>query len=203
MSPSRGGSLRLLLSVIALVAFGVVFGFWAATSIGPRTEGMTATGGAGSGMPGMTMPGMAMPPQAPGGSGGRTAELAAAHADVEAARFAQAVPVYERILREDPHHVEALIHYGAALAGVGQVERGLAELDRALAMEPDHFHALWSKAQTLFDVKRDYAASIPLWERLAVLAANSPDAATARGYVLRAQERLGKRQPPAPGKGPR
>jgi len=118
MSPSRGGSLRLLLSVIALVAFGVVFGFWAATSIGPRTEGMTATGGAGSGMPGMTMPGMAMPPQAPGGSGGRTAELAAAHADVEAARFAQAVPVYERILREDPHHVEALIHYGAALAGV-------------------------------------------------------------------------------------
>ena len=203
MSLSRGRSFRLFLSVIVLVAVGVILGFWVATSIAPRTDGMAVTGGTGSSMPGMTMPGMTMPPQAPSGSGGRTAEIAAAHADVEAGRFTNAVPVYERILREDPHHVEALIHYGVALAGVGQVERGLAELDRALAMGPDHLHALWSKAQTLFDIKRDYAASIPVWERLAVLAANSPDAATARGYVLRAQERLGKRQPPAPGKGPR
>lgn len=201
MSLSRGGSLRLLLSVIALVAVGVILGFWVATS--PRTDGMAVTGGTGSSMPGMTMPGMTMPPQAPSGSGGRTAELAAGHADVEAGRFANAVPVYERILREDPHHVEALIHYGVALAGVGQVERGLAELDRTLAMGPDHLHALWSKAQTLFDVKQDYAASIPLWERIAALAANSPDAATARGYVLRAREQLGRRQPPAPAKGSR
>ncbi len=199
------GPVRQFLVAVALVTFGVIFGFWVATSIGPR---MATTGGAGSSMPGMTMPGtampgMPMPGQAPGGSEKRTAELTAAHADVEAGRFANAVPVYERLLREDPHHVEALIHYGVALAGVGQVERGLAELDRALAMEPDHFHALWSKAQTLFDVKRDYAASIPVWERIAALAANSPDAATARGYVLRAQKRLGKRQPPAPGKGSR
>ena len=185
------GSLRQFLMVVALVAFGVILGFWMATSIGPRMEGMTTIGGAGSSMPGMTMPAR------------RPAELAAAHADVEAGRFASAVPVYERILREDPHHVEALVHYGVSLAGVGQVERGLSALDQALAKEPDHFHALWSKAQTLFEVKRDYAASIPLWERIAALAANSPDAATARGYVLRAQEQLGKRQPPAPRGGSR
>lgn len=203
MSLSRGGSLRLFLSVIALVAFGVILGVWMATSIGPRTEGMTATGGAASGMPGMTMPGMTMPPQAPTGSGGRTAELAAAHADVEAGRFANAVPVYERILREDAHHVEALIHYGVALGGAGQVERGLSQFEQALAMEPDNFHALWSKAQTLFDIKQDYAASIPVWERVAGLASSPVDAATARGYVLRARERLNARQQPAPGTGSR
>jgi tetratricopeptide (TPR) repeat protein len=203
MSLSRSGSFRLFLSVIALVAAGVIIGFWVATSIGPRADGMAVTSGTGSSTPGMTMPGMTMPPQAPSGTEGRTAELAAAHADVEAGRFANAVPVYERILREDPHHVEALIHYGVALAGVGQVERGLAELDRALAMVPDHLHALWSKAQTLFDVKLDYAASIPVWERVAGLASSPVDAATARGYVLRARERLNARQQPAPGTGSR
>lgn len=154
-------------------------------------------------MPGMTMPGMTMPPQAPAGTGGRTAELAAAHAGVEAGRFASAVPMYERILREDPHHVEALIHYGVALAGAGQVERGLSQFEQTLAMEPDNFHALWSKAETLFDIKQDYAASIPVWERVAGLASSPVDAATARGYVLRARERLSARQQPAPGTGSR
>lgn len=89
-----------------------------------------------------------------------------------------------------------------SLARLGQVERGLSELDRALAMAPDSFHALWSKAETLFDIKRDYAASIPVWERIAELAPDSLDAATARRYVLSARERLGRRQP-APGTGSR
>jgi tetratricopeptide (TPR) repeat protein len=198
VSPPSSGSLRWFLMAVALVALGVILGFWMTTSVGPRMEGMTTPGGNGTSMRGMTMPG-----QPPVGPGGRTAELAAAHADVEAGRFANATPAYERILREDPHHVEAIIHYGVSLAGVGQVERGLSELDRALAMEPDNLHALWSKAQTLFDIKQDYAVSIPLWERIAALVPNSSDAATARGYVLRAREQLAKRQPPVPGTGPR
>ncbi len=213
MSPSRGGSLRLFLGAVVLLAFGVILGFSMSDSIGPWMDRMAITGGASSSMPGMTMPGMAMPgmtmpgammpAQTPAGPGGRAAELAAAHSDVDAGRFAAAVPAYERMLREDPHNLEALIHYGMSLAGLGQVERGLSELDRALAMEPDHFHALWSKGQALFDIKRDYAASIPVWERIAALASSPGDASTARGYVLRAQEQLGRRQQPAPGRGAR
>jgi len=203
MSPSRGGSLRLFLGVVVLVAFGVILGFSMSDSIGPWMDRMAITGGASSSMPGMTMPGAMMPAQTPAGPGGWAAELAAAHSDVDAGRFAAAVPAYERMLREDPHNLEALIHYGMSLAGLGQVERGLSELDRALAMEPDHFHALWSKGQALFDIKRDYAASIPVWERIAALASSPGDASTARGYVLRAQEQLGRRQQPAPGRGAR
>ena len=203
MSLSRCGSLRLLLSAIVLVAFGVIFGFWMSGSIGPRIDGMAITRGTGSSMPGMTMPGMTVPTQVPAGPGRWAAELAAAHADVDAGRFAGAAPAYERILREDPHNVEALIHYGMSLTGLGQIERGLSELDRALAMDPDNFHALWSKGQTLFDLKRDYAASIPVWERVAGLASSPVDAATARGYVLRAREWLGGRKQPAPGTGSR
>lgn len=59
------------------------------------------------------------------------------------------------------------------------------------------------EAQTLFDIKRDYAASISVWERIAALASTPVDAATARGYVLRAQEWLGGRKQPAPGTGSR
>lgn len=205
MSLSRGGSLRLFLAAVVLVAFGVILGFSMSDSIGPWMDRMAITGGTSSSMPGMTMPGMAMPgammpAQTPAGPGRWAAELAAAHGDVDAGRFAAAVPAYERVLREDPHNLEALIHYGMSLAGLGQVERGLSEFDRALSMDPDNFHALWSKGQALFDVKRDYAASIPVWERIAALASSPGDASTARGYVLRAQEQLGRRQPPVPGR---
>ena len=149
------------------------------------------TGGPGGGMPGMTMPSPA--PVA----GTREADLAAAHADVEAGRFVQAIPVYERVLREDAHNLEALIHLGVSLAGIGRVEQGVAQLDRALAMDPDNLHALWSKGQTLFDIKGDYAASISVWERIASLMPDSPDGVAARGYVFRARERL-KGLPDAP-----
>lgn len=197
MSLSKRGSLGLFLVAVLLVTFGVILGFWMSAPIGSRMDGTGITGGTGG-----TMPGMTMPAQVPAGPGRWAVELAAAHADVDAARFASALPAYERILREDPHNVEALIHYGMSLARLGQVERGLSELDRALAMAPDNFHGLWSKAETLFDIKRDYAASIPVWERIADLAPNSLDAASARRYVLSARERLGGR-PPAPGTGSR
>ena len=192
----RGSSpFRLVLFSALLVGFGALLGLSIGWFIQPRMEGMTMTGGPGGGMPGMTMPSPA--PVA----GTREADLAAAHADVEAGRFARAIPLYERILRDDPHNLEALIHLGVSLADTGQVERGLAELDRAVGMDPDNLHALWGKAQALFDVKGDYAASIPVWERIAALVEDSPDAATARGYVLLARARLEGGRKPVPGKG--
>jgi len=194
----RGSSpFRMVLFSALLVGFGALLGLSIRSFIQPRMEGMTITGGAGGGMPGMPMSSPA--PVA----GVRAADLAAAHADVEVGRFVEAIPVYERILREDPHNLEALIHLGVSLAGTGQVERGLAELDRALGMDPDNLHALWGKAQALFDVKGDYAASIPVWERIAALVQDSPDAATARGYVLLARARLEGGRKPVPGKGSR
>ena len=186
---------RMVLFSALLVGFGALLGLSIGWFIQPRMEGMTITGGPGGGMPGMTMPSPA--PVA----GTREADLAAAHADVEAGRFVQAIPVYERVPREDPHNLEALIHLGVSLAGIGRVEQGLAQLDRALAMDPNNLHALWSKGQTLFDIKGDHAASIPVWERIVSLMPDSPDGATARGYVLRARERLEGGRKAVPGKG--
>ena len=192
----RGSSpFRMVLFSALMVGFGALLGLSIGSFTQPRMEGMTMTGGPGGGMPGMTMPSPA--PVA----GTREADLAAAHADVEAGRFARAIPLYERTVRDDPHNLEALIHLGVSLAGAGQVERGLAELDRALGMDPENLHALWGKAQALFDVKGDYAASIPVWERIAALVQDSPDAATARGYVLLARARLEGGRKPVPGKG--
>jgi tetratricopeptide (TPR) repeat protein len=179
-----------------LVGFGLLLGFSIRASIAPRMDGMPITGGSAGSMPGITTPASGTDT-----ANRLTADLKGAHDDLEAARFLQAVAVYERILRDDPHNMEALIHYGTSLAAVGELTRGLAALDQALAMDPENLHALWSKAQTLFDVKRDYAASIPLWERIASLAPDSADAATARGYVLRAKERLVGGPRSTPGKG--
>ena len=175
---------RLILFAALLLGFGVLLGLSISAFVQPRMEGMTMTGGSGGGMPGMTMPSGA--PVA----GARTGDLAAAHADVQAGRYVQAIPVYERIVREDPHNLEALTHLGISLAGIGRAEQGLAELDRALAMDSDNLHALWNKAQILFDIKGDHAAALPVWERIAALVPDSPDGVTARDYVLRAKDRL-------------
>lgn len=139
---------RVALYSARLLGLWVVLGVSIRSFVWPRMEGMTMTGGSGGGMPGMTMPSPA--PVA----GGRTADLAAAHADVQAGRFVHAVPVYEQVVREEPHNLEVLIHLGLSLAGIGRVEQGLAEVDRALEMDPDNLHALWSKGQILFDVGR-------------------------------------------------
>lgn len=187
----------LVLSAVLIGGFGLLLGVSIVAFVEPRPEGGPMTGGSAGGMAGM-----AMPSATAGAGGGRAGELSAAHADVEAGRFAEAVAVYERVLREDMHNVEALIHLGMALGGVGEADRGLGYVDRALAMDPDNLHALWIKAVTLFEAKAQYAESIPVWERfLALVPASGTDAATARGYVLRARERLGGPQRPAPGKG--
>ena len=187
----------LVLSAALIGGFGLLLGVLILAFEEPRQEGGPMTGGSAGGMAGMAMPSVTA-----GAGGGRAGELAAAHADVEAGRFAQAVSAYERVLREDMHSVEVLTHLGMALGGVGEVDRGLGYVDRALAMDPDNLHALWVKAVTLFEAKAQYAESIPVWERvLALVPESTTDAATARGYVLRARERLGGPQRPAPGKG--
>lgn len=97
-----------------------------------------------------------------------------------------------QVLEQDPHNLEALIHLAIAPAHTGQPETALATFDRALAMDPNNPHALWNKAQTLFEIKQDSTASIPLWERFITLAPNSADAVTARRYVEQAQQKLGR-----------
>jgi hypothetical protein len=187
--PVRVSTPWLVVLSALMVGLGTVIGLSIASWFGPLPGGMRIGGMTMPGGPGATMPEMAMPPSPPLAAAPQTADLSVAHADVEVGRFVQAIAIYERVLAADPHDLEARVHLGVSLAGVGQVERGLAELDRALAMDADNLHALWSKALTLFDEGR-YAVSIPVWERVAAVAANSPDAAVARGYVLRARERL-------------
>lgn len=64
------------------------------------------------------------------------------------------------------------------------------------------FFELWVKAVTLSEAKAQYAEAVPVWERiLALVPEPSTDAATARGYLPRARERLRGPQRPAPGKG--
>jgi cytochrome c-type biogenesis protein CcmH len=172
----------------SVLAFGVILGVLLVRSLEPRIEGMSITGGIGGGMVGM-----AIAPSS-GGAEDLKSRLAAAHVYVDQQRFAQALPIYQQILEQDPHNVEALTHLAIVQAGTGQVAAALATFDRALAMDPDNLHALWNKAQALFEIKQDYAASIPLWERIASITQGSPDAATARQYLEQARQKIGTRR---------
>jgi tetratricopeptide (TPR) repeat protein len=85
------------------------------------------------------------------------------------ARLNKAIDTCERTLAENPKHPEALVWHGAALlvrsgrafkngdmAAGGQLwERGLREMDDAVALAPDRVGVLIPRAATLFEATRN------------------------------------------------
>ncbi len=167
---------------VALVAFGVLAGALLMLSIRPRPEGGSITGGP------LTGTGAEMPPAAsasePGGARrpidaatlGRM--LQAAHAALDAGRFAEAAAAYRAVLERDPRNVEALTHMGNILERSGEAELALGVYDKALAIDPRSLHTLWDKGHLLFQ-RADYAGALKAWQAFFEAAAPGPD----RDYI--------------------
>ena len=69
-------------------------------------------------------------------------------------RFAEAVPVLQRVPDSASEHVHALGSLGAALRGLDRRVEALQVLDRALALEPGYVFALTQKAELLLGAGR-------------------------------------------------
>ncbi|MGI9211734.1 MAG: tetratricopeptide repeat protein, partial [Methylococcaceae bacterium] len=69
-------------------------------------------------------------------------------------RFEDALSDYDRVLKINPAHVEALYNRGNTLKSMGRLEAALTSYDQALQLRPDHAESLYNKGNTLKDMNR-------------------------------------------------
>ena len=205
---SAGGIAPWLTWGGAAVAFMLV-GFGLGVLV-TRWDGLTTTPLPGPGMPAPELT-RALNPADPTGAGqsletaSRIADLTArlalnptetstrlvlAHLYLDAARFAEAIPLYQEVLRQDPEDPDALMHMGAILLRGGHGEEALRYLDRALKTDPNNAHALWDKAQVQATLLEDYAGALRTWEQFLKVAPGPEDAARVREMMAEARSRV-------------
>src|SRR5438132_1504080 len=90
------------------------------------------------------------------------------------ARMKRAIDLCEKLLAENPNHAEALVWHGASLLGQAGTafqkgdaatgrplfDRGLAEMNRAVALSPDNPGVLIPRAAVLFEATRTMPAEM-------------------------------------------
>lgn len=124
--------------------------------------------------------------------------LALAHLYLDTGRFADAITLYQEVLRQEPENPDALMHMGTILLRGGHGEEALRSLDRALKRDPRSAHALWDKAQVQASILGDYAGAIRTWEQFLKVAPGPEDAARVREMMAEARSLLARRPAASP-----
>lgn len=136
--------------------------------------------------------------------------LALAHLYLDTSGFAEAITLYQEVLRQEPENPDALMHMGTILLRGGHGEEALRSLERALKKDPRSAHALWDKAQVQATLLGDTAGAIRTWEQFLKVAPGPEDAARVRQMMSEARSLLERRPAaaasplggtPAPGPG--
>jgi len=83
--------------------------------------------------------------------------------DVEEARYQQAIPLLQRILREEPNMPVANMQYGIAQARLGNFSEALAPLQKAIKALPDNTLGRYELGLALFE-SGDWKAAAPEFE---------------------------------------
>lgn len=127
---------------------------------------------------------------------------ALAHLYLDTGRFAEAITLYQEVLRQEPENPDALMHMGTILLRGGHGEEALRSLDRALKGDPRSAHALWDKAQVQATLLGDTAGAIRTWEQFLKVAPGPEDAARVREMMAEARSLQERRPAAAPPPGP-
>ena len=98
--------------------------------------------------------------------------LAEAHQLESSGKAAEALQLYDAVVRDDPDNVEAHTYRGWLLARANLVDQAMESLDRAVALDPRYPDARFFRGMVLFRQRNDPAAAIPEFE--AFLANNPP-----------------------------
>ena len=98
--------------------------------------------------------------------------------------------LYERILEADPKRPDALHYYGILLHNLGETERGIAQIRKALAIVPNYADA-WSNLGNLLKESGSHAQAALAYQQAIDLSPEHADAHSNRGAVLAAEGKLG------------
>ena len=75
-------------------------------------------------------------------------------------RAAEAIRIYDELLREDPRNVQALAYKGWLLKRAGLPDHAMAALDQAVAIDPRFPDAHFFRGMVLYEDRRDPAAAV-------------------------------------------
>ncbi|MEA3075643.1 MAG: hypothetical protein QOF60_551 [Actinomycetota bacterium] len=144
---------RRALAVLVVIVVAGLAGWAVASTAGERTASDQATGGL------------------PEGS---TDRITRAQALVSQGQILEAVKVYDDLLRDDPENPVALAQRGWLISKVDPslVDSGLANVEKAIAVDPGYAEARFFRAMILLQAKHQPAAAAEEFDR--VLAANPP-----------------------------
>jgi len=169
---------RIALSVAVIIGIASVAGVAVAAFSGERVPGQSSTG--------LDLSGTA----------GR---LAKAHALETEGKAADALKLYDAILKDDPANIEALTYKGWLLARAGLTDPAMTALDQAVDLNPRYPDAHFFRGMVLYQGRKDPAGAVVEFESF--LANNPPpDSVPAVQEVLqRAKDDAAKAaSPPVP-----
>ena len=137
---------RIVAAVVALACVSGGAGYAVAQASGERLAGDEASG------------------DLPEGSVDRITKANALAADGD---ILEAIKVYDDLLEDDPENPVALAQRGWLLSRVDAslVDRGLANVERAIAIEPDYAEAHFFRGMILWRAKKDPAAGAESLQR--------------------------------------
>lgn len=98
-------------------------------------------------------------------------------------RFDLAIPWYEAALALTPGDVNASTDLAVCYYYTNQVDRALAQLDRSLAMEPNHVKTIFNQGIIRAGGKQDLAGATESFQRVVALAPNSPEGQQAQNLL--------------------
>lgn len=106
-------------------------------------------------------------------------------------RFTEILPLVEHVFHIEPANLEAQLHLGIALHGLGRSAEALAAFDRLLTIEPNHASALMNRSSVLVGLAR-YEEALQAADAALQIQPNSIIALLNQAAAL-----LGLRQPQA------
>jgi tetratricopeptide (TPR) repeat protein len=124
--------------------------------------------------------------------------LAQAHMLESQGKAADALKLYDAVLKDDPGNVEALTYKGWVLARAGLTDPAMTALDQAIALDPRYPDAHFFRGMVLYQSRNDPAGAVAEFE--AFLANNPPpdSVAAVRDVLERARRDAGLTPAAAP-----
>jgi tetratricopeptide (TPR) repeat protein len=99
------------------------------------------------------------------------------------AKYAEALPLFQRALERDPRAFDAWLTAGYTLGNLGRYEEALVALDRALALNPNSARA-WSNKGAALNGLRRYEEELAAYNRALALDPQYAKAWGNKGYAL-------------------
>ena len=116
-------------------------------------------------------------------------DFARAMALLRQGRVADAIPIYEAVLRREPKNIGALNLLGVSLMQIGRLEDAIIAIKRALSIDPDQGPAHYNLGTILHGLGR-YEEAVNHFEQAIRLDPNDAQAQNNLGAALKASSRM-------------